>query len=180
MGKKGKSPGAGSGDGKVAPANLVFSRRDLARRLEFWHEIRSSETLSANLLKVSKEDVLAEVQGDPRDYELATLGLESLEVRAERGGSEWVDGRLPDNALKIIVPAAQGKDDTAHEALTLAARVETAAAAVFAAAGMQDLNVCFLSRLKDSVFVSGQTSKALGRQKIDFATFNEHVSFFCA
>jgi len=171
MGKKqpkGGLPNGGGSPGGPTP-------RELAKRLEFWHGIRDNEALSAGLLKLSKDDVLAEVIDSNEDLELVQLGLESLELRSERGASEWVVGKLPDNALKIVVPPSQGKDDMAAEALALAAKIETTAAAVFAAAGVPDLNVCYLTKLSDGVFISGQTSKALGYQKIDFVAFNEHV-----
>lgn len=172
-----KKPNASSGAGSTVPQTPTTHLKDTASLKDFWLEIQSNESLSGNIFKITKEDVLAEVQHDKQDLNLVKLAIDCLESRGERGSSDWIAGKLSDTALKIVVPPLSGKEnDISTEALALAAKLETAAAAVFAVAGIPDLNTCFLSKLPDGVFISGNTARALGRLRIDFATYQEHVS----
>lgn len=169
MGPKNKLKAGSTGSAQILTAT------DLLKLKDFWSSVQLNEAVSGSILKLSREDVLEQVSGDARDLELAQFGLQCLENRAERGSLEWLVGKLPAETV------VKGSGSESADALVDGAPAVSAAPAA-ALTALADSTICFLSKLPDGVFISGQTSKALGRNKIDFAKFNEQVRYnriFC-
>lgn len=171
MGPKSKQKSGSSGSAPVQ----ILTATDLVKLGAFWSSIQLNEAVSGSILKLSREDVLEQVSGDARDLELAHWGLQCLENRAERGSLECLVGKLPAETV-VKGSGLEGADALIDGAPAVSAVPAATLPAV------TDSSICFLSKLPDGVFFSGQTSKALGRNKVDFAKFNEQVRYtriFC-
>jgi len=173
---------------------LVASNKNAAKEKEkgkkevkeFWLEIQKSDVLSAAIFNISREDVLAQVKGSEEDRDLMTVGFESMEQ--EMGRVDWIVGKLPESSSlssssssstkprKEIDAKTLSPEERAHKAQldSLNKRLDESTREL----GLVD-PICFLSKLPDGVFISGNTSRALGRHRADFVTFNVSFFFVC-
>ncbi len=124
-----------------------------------WRELLKNEVSARNVFNISTAEVGAEISNQ-HDRELFATALESIE--AETGFEDWLtvkpmNSPKADSLAVVSLALKDGKD--------------------VVASGKKP--IMFLSKLPDGVFISGTTSKALGRLQADFTTMSVSSLFLC-